>query len=118
MLQKPIVSPAQPQRVETRLSPGGVLTTDFFIILLTDHCVYSGRHKKREGRKPSLFVNAGFGNYRLEYWNRFLAPFCPYFLRSFTLESRVSRPSFFSGARSGWLKLTSARAMAWRSAPA
>jgi len=45
--------------------------------------------------------DAGFGNYRFEYWNRFLAPFWPYFFRSFTLESRVSRPSFLRGARSG-----------------
>jgi hypothetical protein len=56
MLQKPIVSPAQPERAETRLSPGGVLTTDFLIILLNDRSVYSCRHKKREGRTPSLFV--------------------------------------------------------------
>jgi hypothetical protein len=30
-----------------------------FIILLTNHSGYSCRHKKREGRKPSLFPDAG-----------------------------------------------------------
>src|SRR4029079_17503098 len=60
MLQKPIVSPAQPERAETRLSPGGVLTTDFLIILLNDRSVYSCRHKKgKAGRLP--FLSAGSG---------------------------------------------------------
>ena len=59
------------------------------------------RHKKREGLEPSLFSDCGSDVYRFEYWNRFLAPFCPYFFRSLTRESRVSKPSFFKGVRRG-----------------
>src|SRR5436189_5301834 len=38
--------------------------------------------------------------YRFEYWKRFVAPFCPYFLRSFLRDSRLMRPADFSFLRS------------------
>ena len=47
-----------------------------------------------------FLVNGEPANYRLEYWKRALAPFCPYFFRSFTLESLVNNPLFLSGSRS------------------
>src|SRR5205823_431117 len=49
--------------------------------------------------------------YRFEYWKRFLAPFCPYFLRSFLRESRLIRPSDFSFLRSSELNCSNARAI-------
>src|SRR6202035_1938608 len=49
--------------------------------------------------------------YRLLYWNRFRAPFCPYFLRSFERESRLTIPSAFSFLRSSRLNSMRARAM-------
>ena len=56
----------------------------------------------KKGKAWSLpFFYCGSGVYRFEYWNRFLAPFCPYFFRSLTRESRVSKPSFFKGVRRG-----------------
>ena len=106
------------RRVKTSAGVGRVRRRTFSSPFYPSIIVFIAVDIKKGKAEAFPFVNAGFGNYRFEYWNRFLAPFCPYFLRSFTLESRVSRPSFFSGARSGWLRLTRARAMAWRSAPA
>src|SRR5687768_6472224 len=58
------------------------------------------------------------GDYRFEYWKRFLAPFCPYFFRSFTRESRVRKPSFFKASRKVGFKSMRALAIACRKAPA
>src|SRR6266571_6968484 len=49
--------------------------------------------------------------YLLLYWNRFLAPFCPYFLRSFERESRLTNPSALSFLRSSASNSMSARAI-------
>src|SRR5580692_11277372 len=49
--------------------------------------------------------------YRLLYWNRFLAPFWPYFFRSLPRESRVTMPSALSFLRISTLNIMSARAM-------
>jgi len=73
-------------------------------------CTPQTQKKGRPGAFP--FSDCGSDVYRFEYWNRFLAPFCPYFFRSLTRESRVSKPSFFKGVRRGWLSSTSARAIA------
>src|SRR5581483_9696190 len=56
--------------------------------------------------------------YRLLNWNRFRAPFWPYFLRSLARGSRRRKPSDFSFPRSSGLKRISARAMPMRTAPA
>lgn len=40
-----------------------------------------------------------YDSYLLENWKRFLAPFCPYFLRSFILGSLVRSPAFFKDGR-------------------
>src|SRR5713226_3813424 len=56
-------------------------------------------------------------HYRLLYWKRLRAPFCPYFLRSFMRESRVRKPFLRSPARSSGLKRESARESPMRSAP-
>lgn len=37
--------------------------------------------------------------YLFENWKRLRAPFCPYFLRSLTLGSRVRKPACLSGLR-------------------
>ena len=52
-------------------------------------CRVSFREQKRG--KPRLYTY-----YRFENWNRFRAPFCPYFLRSLARGSRVTMPSAFS----------------------
>src|SRR5439155_22876155 len=49
--------------------------------------------------------------YLLLYWNRFLAPFCPYFLRSLERESRLTNPSALSFLRSSASNSMSARAI-------
>src|SRR6202522_1042351 len=51
------------------------------------------------------------GTYRLLNWNRLRAPFCPYFLRSFPRESRVTMPSDFNLPRSSALNCIRARAI-------
>src|SRR5713226_5006566 len=48
-------------------------------------------------------------HYRLLYWKRLRAPFCPYFLRSFMRESRVRKPFLRSRGRNSMLNLESAR---------
>ena len=65
--------------------------------------MHSPTQKRKAWSLPSS--DCGSDVYRFEYWNRFLAPFCPYFFRSLTRESRVSKPSFFKGVRRGWLSL-------------
>src|ERR1700735_3403590 len=56
--------------------------------------------------------------YRLLNWNLFLAPFCPYFLRSFARGSRVTMPSAFNFLRSSALNSMRARVMPRRTASA
>src|SRR5439155_950138 len=53
----------------------------------------------KKGRPRAFpFVLSSPSRQRFEYWKRLLAPFCPYFLRSFTRGSRVSSPSFLRGS--------------------
>src|SRR6185295_19076771 len=56
--------------------------------------------------------------YRFENWNRLRAPFCPYFLRSLILGSRVTRPACLRAGRRSALNSSSARVMPCRIAPA
>ena len=89
----------------------GPCDRDAYFLHLPDPLDITQTQKKgRLGAFP--FSDCGSDAYRFEYWNRFLAPFCPYFLRSLTRESRVSKPSFFKGVRRGWLSTTNARAIA------
>ena len=53
----------------------------------------------------------GTPHYRFENWNRFRAPFWPYFFRSLPRESRVTMPSDFSLPRSSALNCIRARAI-------
>src|ERR1700733_9860603 len=71
-------------------------------------------HPQR-GRLPT---NDCRRTYRLLNWNLFLAPFCPYFLRSFARGSRVTMPSAFSFLRSSALNSMSARVIPRRTASA
>src|SRR4029077_1501192 len=57
-------------------------------------------------------------DYRFVYCGALRARFSPYFLRSFILASRVSRPAFLSTARNSGSYLISARAMPCEMAPA
>jgi hypothetical protein len=56
--------------------------------------------------------------YRFVNWNLFLAPFCPYFLRSFIRESRVKNPLVRNDGRSSGLNREIARDNPMRTAPA
>src|ERR1051325_5449256 len=56
--------------------------------------------------------------YLFENWNRFLAPFCPYFLRSLIRGSRVTRPACLRAGRRSALNSSSARVMPCLIAPA
>src|SRR5258706_6557327 len=56
--------------------------------------------------------------YRLENWERRLAPLCPYFFRSFILESRVRNPALRSGASIAGSYFISARPNPMMIAPA
>src|SRR5712692_4118992 len=56
-------------------------------------------------------------NYRLLYWKRLRAPFCPYFLRSFMRESRVRKPFLRRPGRSSALNSARARERPMRTAP-
>ncbi len=56
-------------------------------------------------------VAAGQCDQRLLYWNRLRAPGWPYFLRSFSRESRVSKPSDLSVGRNAASTFNNARAM-------
>src|SRR5947207_2097382 len=49
--------------------------------------------------------------YRLLYWKRLRAPFCPYFLRSLARGSRVTIPAVFKPLRSSALNSINARVM-------
>ena len=77
------------------------------------------RGKGRLG-DPSLPLvgRGGIGDYRFENWNRFRAPGCPDFFRSFIRGSRRSKPSALSGARKFASTWRSARAIANCAAPA
>src|SRR6266567_8928352 len=66
-------------------------------------------HLRIQKRRTKVRLYAD--HYRLLYWKRFLAPFCPYFLRSLPRESRLTMPSAFSFLRSSALNCINARAM-------
>src|SRR5215467_4550589 len=55
---------------------------------------------------------------RLENWNRFRAPFCPYFFRSLARGSRVTNPAFFNRVLKSTFKSISASVIPCRTAPA
>src|ERR1700686_2185929 len=57
-------------------------------------------------------------HYRLVYCGAFRARFRPYFFRSFSRESRVSRPAALSTGRSSGSAAIRARAIPWHTAPA
>src|SRR5437016_288632 len=65
-------------------------------------------HLRIQKRRTKVRLYAD--HYRLLYWKRFLAPFCPYFLRSLPRESRVTMPSAFSFLRNSALNCINARA--------
>src|SRR5438128_7812395 len=66
-------------------------------------------HLRIQKRRTKVRLYAD--HYRLLYWKRFLAPFCPYFLRSLPRESRVTRPSAFNLPRNSALNCINARAI-------
>lgn len=61
------------------------------------HCVIG--HSRPNGSIPCTVLTRAKADYRLLYWNRFLAPGCPYFFRSLMRESRVNSPSAFKVGR-------------------
>src|SRR5579885_50487 len=63
-----------------------------------------------EQPKTPLARRSQLEAHRFENWNRFLAPFWPYFLRSLPRESRVTMPSLFSFLRNSALNCIRARA--------
>src|SRR4029077_8911110 len=69
----------------------------------------SPHRRSRDGRRL---------HYRLVYCGAFRARFRPYFLRSFSRESRVSRPAALSTGRNSGSAAMSARAIPWHTAPA
>src|SRR5437016_1541151 len=73
-------------------------------------------HLRIQKRRTKVRLYAD--HYRLLYWKRLRAPFCPYFLRSLPRESRETMPSAFSFLRSSALNSMSARAMPSFKAPA
>src|SRR5438876_8227036 len=66
-------------------------------------------HLRIQKRRTKVRLYAD--HYRLLYWKRFLAPFCPYFLRSLPRESRVTMPSAFNFLRNSALNCINARAI-------
>ena len=80
--------------------PGEALTT-------MDFCRTSPGYKGLKG----LF-------YRFENWYLARAPFCPYFLRSLTLESLRTNPARFRDCLRSGSAIMSARVIPWRMAPA
>ena len=100
----------QANELRSGISTGPCDCDAYFFHLPWPLCSPQTQKKGRPGAFP--FSDCGSDVYRFEYWNRFLAPFCPYFFRSLTRESRVSKPSFFKGARRGWLSTINARAIA------
>src|SRR5579884_1186438 len=64
-----------------------------------------------EQPKTPLARRSQLEAHRFENWNRFLAPFWPYFLRSLPRESRLTSPSDFSFLRSSALNCIKARAI-------
>ena len=72
---------------------------------------FLGVGEKKGKPKATSLVNEP-GNlqipYRFEYWKRALEPRRPYFFRSFTLESLVSKSAFFNGGRNSGFKPISA----------
>src|SRR5580693_5873316 len=63
-------------------------------------------------------AQSGLQNYRFENWKLRRALALPYFLRSTTRESRVTKPPRLSTLRSSGSCLISALDMPWRTAPA
>jgi len=64
---------------------------------------------KFRGFNPKSKIQNPKSNYRFENWNRFRAPFCPYFFRSFARGSRVTNPAFLRRVRNSGLRSISAR---------
>ena len=104
------VEGCQPNELRSGISTGPGDCDAYFSHLYHPPSIPRAQKKGRPGAFP--FSDCGSDVYRFEYWNRFLAPFCPYFFRSLTRESLVSKPSFFKGVRRGWLSTTNARAIA------
>src|SRR5580700_11228600 len=63
-------------------------------------------------------AQSGLQNYRFENWKLLRALALPYFLRSTTRESRVTKPPRLRTERSSGSCLISALDMPWRTAPA
>src|SRR5207249_10212372 len=97
---------------------GHCTTSIVTFILFPVSKLSSERHEKREGRGAFPWYSQTPSRQRLEYWKRFRAPFCPYFLRSLTRESRRRRASLLSGSLRDGFIVTRALAIACLSAPA
>ena len=104
------VEGCQADELRSGISTGSCDRDAYFLHL--HHPVFTPQTQKKGRPGAFPFSDCGSDVYRFEYWNRFLAPFCPYFFRSLTRESLVSKPSFFKGVRRGWLSTTNARAIA------
>src|SRR2546427_9073448 len=80
---------------------------------------------RRHGGTVFLFCGRGIAGgrrqptgQRLEYWGRLRALWRPYFLRSTSRGSRVTKPAFLRIGRNSGLAASSARVMPWRMAVA
>jgi len=104
------VEGCQADEFRSGISTGSCDRNAYFLHL--HHLLFTPQTQKKGRPGAFPFSDCGSDVYRFEYWNRFLAPFCPYFFRSLTRESLVSKPSFFKGVRRGWLSATNARAIA------
>lgn len=89
----------QADEFRSGISTGSCDCDTYFLHL--SHPLGASQTQKKGRRGAFPFSDCGSDAYLFEYWNRFLAPFCPYFFRSLTRESRVNKPSFFRGVRRG-----------------
>src|SRR5207244_4750533 len=76
-----------------------------------------GAHSTRRGCRAQRSARSG-GAQRFEYCGRLRALCRPYFLRSTSRGSRVTKPAFLSGERSSGSAWSSARGRPWRIAAA
>jgi hypothetical protein len=84
--------PARPEFRAVRATPFCRRLAGREISVTSETWCVTSRTWRVAGYSTLFTLHSSLPFYRLLYWKRLRAPFCPYFLRSFIRESRVRKP--------------------------